>query len=76
MKTQNETWECKWCDWKGPTHELNKFGVHECCPNCRSIDVNLIKRPDPKDYGLNDVDYFQDCRDYEIRLNHYYESLS
>ncbi len=46
METENETWECKWCDWKGPTHELDKFGVHECCPKCRSMDVNPIKKPE------------------------------
>lgn len=66
MKIKNEIWECRWCDWKGPTHKLDKFGVHECCPECRSIDVNPLKKPNPKDYGLNDVGYFQDCRDYDL----------
>ena len=62
-KSKNEQWHCKWCDWTGPGFEL--IGVHECCPKCRSMDVDILKKPDPKDYGLNDVGYFQDCKDYE-----------
>ena len=46
METENELWECKWCDWTGHGFELDEFGVHECCPQCRSIDVNIIKRPE------------------------------
>ncbi len=66
MKTQNKKWCCPHCNWTGPKFELNKLGVHECCPECMSMDVDILKKPNPEDYGLNDVDYFQDCKDYEM----------
>ena len=69
-KIKPKIYKCKWCDWAGPEHELDKFGAHhECCPKCRSIDVNILKKPNPKDYGLNDVAYYQACKDYKILTN-------
>jgi hypothetical protein len=47
-KTMDKTeiiYQCKWCDEIWPKHEIEKFGVHECCPNCMSIDLGIITKP-------------------------------
>ncbi len=58
-------YQCEWCDKIWIEDEIEKFGVHECCPNCRSIDLKIHEEPNLENYGLDDVKYFQACKDFE-----------